>query len=100
MVGVVGQHLHRGGELVARGVGAGAEQRRAQHEQFFMGQPVTVVFASDELGDQVVGQRCAPPCDQLLEIGVEVMPRGQDRRAVLCQSSGGAPSRAQMTGVG
>lgn len=82
LVGVVGQHLHRRGELVAGGVGAGAEQRRAQHEQFVVGEPVTIVFGSDELRDQVVGQRRTALGDQLLEVGIELIPCGQDHRTV------------------
>ena len=47
------------------------------------GETVAVVFAADEVGDQVVGQRCTPAGDQVLEVSVELIPRRKDRRAVI-----------------
>ena len=119
LVGVVGQDLNRGGELVAGGVGSGVEQDRNEVHQFVVGQPVAVVFGADELGDQVVGQGVSPRGDQVLDVGLELLPRPQDGgcrprrrctpKALLmssaqlenrCQSSRGAPSSAQMIGTG
>ena len=78
LVGVIAQHLHRGGELVAGGVGAGHQQAAREHEQFVVGEAVAVVFGADQLGDQVVGEVVAPVGDHVVEVGVERLPGPQD----------------------
>ena len=56
LVRMLRQHLHRGGQLVAGGVGARVEQDGDEVDQLVVGEPVAVVFGADELGDQVVAE--------------------------------------------
>jgi hypothetical protein len=79
---MVGEHLHGGGQLIARGVGSGVEQDKGEIAHLVMGELLAIVFDSDEVGDQVVSQRVPASLDQLLEVTVERVPRPKDRGLV------------------
>ena len=107
-----------GGQLIAGGVGSGIQQDRDEADQLVMGEPVAVVLDADQLGDEVVAEGLPPASDQLLDVGVELLPRLHmdsvfsatlQPKALLMseaqvensrQSSRGAPSSAQMIGIG
>ena len=61
LVGMIAEDLHGGAQLIAGGVGSGAEQRGGEHEQFVVGQAVTVVLGANQVGKQVVGQPVPAP---------------------------------------
>ena len=78
LVGVIAEHLHRGGELVSSGVGAGNQQAHDQHAQLVGVEPIAIVFGADQLGDQVVGQRVAAVGDHIVDVVVDGLPCRQD----------------------
>ena len=64
LVGVVAEHLHRGGQLVTGGIGAGHQQCRGQHQQLVVAQAVAVHLGAHHVGEQVVGQCVTAAGDQ------------------------------------
>jgi hypothetical protein len=82
LIGVIDKDLNRSCQLVARGVGAREEKDSDEVEDFAAGEPVAIVLCADELRDQVVGECSAAALDQVVEVGVELLPRGQDCRCV------------------
>ena len=78
LVGVIAEHLHRGGELVSSGVRAGNQQTHDQHAQLVGVEPVAFVFGADQLGDQIVGQRAAAVSDHIVDVVVDGLPCRQD----------------------
>ena len=56
LVGVIAQYLHRGGQLVASGIGASHQKARDEHAQLVSAETITVVFSADQVREQVVGQ--------------------------------------------
>ena len=78
LVGVITEHLHRGGELVSSGVRAGNEQTHDQHAQLVGVEVIAIVFGADQLGDQVVGQRVTAVSDHIVDVVVDGLPCRQD----------------------
>src|SRR6202042_2752200 len=78
LVGVITEHLHRGGELVSSGVGAGNQQTHDQHAQLVGVEPIAVVFGADQIGDQVVGQGVAAVSDHIVDVVVNGLPCRQN----------------------
>ena len=60
------------------GVGAGADRATASDSNSSWSSFFAVVFAADQLGDQVVGQRAAPASDHVLEVVVEGLKGVED----------------------
>ena len=80
LVGVIAQHVYRRTQLEAGGVGACQQQRGDEHAEFVGAEAIAIVLGADQLGDQVVGQ-CVPPVrEHVVDVGVESIPGGQDRR--------------------
>lgn len=48
-----------------------------------MGEPIAVVLGPDEVGDEVVAQRRPSSRDEVLEVGIELIPCPKDRGSVL-----------------
>jgi hypothetical protein len=82
LIGVIDKDLNRRCQLVTRGVGAREEKDSDEVEDLAAGQPVAIVPGADKLRDQVVGACSAAALDQVVEVGVELLPRGQDCRCV------------------
>ena len=78
LVGVIAEHLHRGGELVSSGVRAGNQQTHDQHAQLVGVEPIAIVFGADQLGDQVVGQRVTAVSDHIVDVVVDGLPCRQN----------------------
>ena len=53
---MVAEHLHRGGQLIARVVDAGEQQIRDEVQDFAAREPCTVCFCANEFGDQIIGR--------------------------------------------
>ena len=82
LVGVIAQYLHRGGQLIAV-VSVPAISRPAtsmRNSSALRRSPSSSARISS--GDEIVGQRVAPMRDHVVDVGVEFVPRGQDRRLV------------------
>ena len=82
LVGMLAQHLYRGGDLVAGGVGAGRQQAGREHSQFVGTEPVTVLLGADEVREEIVGEVVAATGDHVIDVVVEGLPGGQDRGLV------------------
>ena len=90
LVGVIAQHVYRRTQLEAGGVGACQQQRGDEHAEFVGAEAIAIVLGADQLGDQVVGQ-CVPPVrEHVVDVGVESIPGGQDRRRFI----GGIPAES------
>ena len=118
LVGVITQHVYRRTQLEAGGVGACQKQRGHEHAEFVGAEAIAIVLGADQLGDQVVGQ-CVPPVrEHVVDVGsrasqavriadvslaalqLKAFKMSSVQRENSSQSSAGAPSRAQMTGIG
>ena len=78
LIGVIAEGVQRPGELVAGGVGAGHQQARHQHAQFFEAEAIAAVLNANQLGDQIVGQRVPTSGDHVVDVGVHRVPGGED----------------------
>ncbi|KZS68389.1 hypothetical protein A4G27_09550 [Mycobacterium kansasii] len=78
LAGMVGENLHRGGQLITGGVGSGVEQDGDEVDELVASKALAVVFGSDELGSQIITEVLAATIDRVSDIGVELLPRGHD----------------------
>ena len=78
LLGMLAQHLHRSGHLVAGGVGARQQQTAGEHPQFGGVEAIPVVLGVDKVGDQIIGQVVPPLGDHVVDVVVEFTPRPHD----------------------
>ena len=95
---VLAQHVHRGGHLVAGGVGARQQQAAGEHAQFGGVEAIAVVLGANQVGEQVVGQAVPAPGDHVVDVVVELAPRAHDDRLDFAEIDGEAEGLEDVVG--
>ena len=78
LIGVLAEHLHRRGHLIAGGVRSRQQQAAREHPQFGGIEAVPVVLGADQVGEQVIGQGVPAMGDHVVDVVVEFAPGPHD----------------------